>query len=212
MLVVDLMTKNVITVTENAPVLDALKLMQQHGFRRLPVVDEDGHPVGVVSQTSIEKIKPQSGIPMIWQSGPWAVRHTVGEVMNKKIVTVKPTDTVEVATSKAQNSKVGSLLVVEDGKLVGMVTTNDIFYRIVNPTLGIGESGSRIVVPGGGGQKAASILAAVNQMGVQIKIIWAVYSPTNKQNNLVLHLETEDARNVVGELSQMGYAPRIMPR
>ena len=44
----------------------------------------------------------------------------------------------------------GSLLVVEDGKIVGVVTTNDIFYKVVNPTLGIGESGSRVVMVGGG--------------------------------------------------------------
>ncbi len=69
--------------------LEALKIMHEHGFRRLPVVDEDGHPVGVVSQRSIEALKPQSGFPSIWQIGPWATRHTVGEVMNRKLVTVK---------------------------------------------------------------------------------------------------------------------------
>jgi acetoin utilization protein AcuB len=212
MLVVDLMTRDPVTVTRETPVLEALKIMQDHDFRRLPVVDDDGRPVGVVSQPAIESLKPQSGVPMIWQVGPWAARHTVGEVMNKKVVIVKPTDTVEVATSKAQNAKVGSLLVVEDNKLVGIVTTNDIFYRIVNPTLGIGETGSRIVIPGGGGQNAARVLAVVNQLGVEIKIIWAVYSPHNKQNNLVLHLETEDARNVISELNRSGYSARIMPR
>lgn len=50
MLVVDLMTRNVITVTRDTPVLEALKIMHQNGFRRLPVVDEDGRPVGVVSR------------------------------------------------------------------------------------------------------------------------------------------------------------------
>jgi acetoin utilization protein AcuB len=213
MLVVDLMTKNVISVTKNTPVLEALKIMHEHGFRRLPVIDEDGRPVGVVSQISIEKLKPQSGIPMIWQSGPWAARHTVGEVMNKKPVFVKPTDTVEYATGKAQSAKVGSLLVVEDGKLVGIVTTNDIFYRVVNPTLGIGESGSRVVIVGGGsGKHAENIIAAINRLEVSIKVIWAVYSPNNKKNNLVVHLETDDARNVVSELNRLGYEARTVNR
>ncbi len=83
MLVVDLMTKDIVMVKRDTPVLDAIKTMREHGFRRLPVVDEDGRPVGVVSQSSIEELKPQSGIPAIWQSGPWATRHTVAEVMNK---------------------------------------------------------------------------------------------------------------------------------
>src|SRR5512137_2248542 len=136
MLVIDVMTRDVISVNRDTPVLDALKIMQQHGFRRLPVVDEYGHPLGVVSRNAIEALKPHTSFPMIWQVGPWAARRTVEEVMNKKIVTVKSTDTVEIATTKAQNAKVGSLLVEEDGKIVGIVTTNDIFYKVVNPTLG----------------------------------------------------------------------------
>jgi|WetSurMetagenome_2_1015567.scaffolds.fasta_scaffold10267_1 acetoin utilization protein AcuB len=213
MLVVDLMTRDVITVTRDTPVLDALKIMQEHGFRRLPVVDEDGHPIGVVSQRSIEELKPQGGFPLRWQIGSWASKHTVDEVMNKKLVTVRPMDTVEIATTKAQSAKVGSLLVVEDSKIVGVVTTNDIFYKVVNPTLGIGESGSRVVVVGGGtGNNAENIIAAINRLGVEITIIWAVFSPTNKKNNLVVHLDTDDARNVIGELTRLGYQARIVNR
>jgi len=213
MLVVDLMTRDVITVTRETPVLEALKIMRDHGFRRLPVVDEDGRPVGVVSERSIEDLKPQSGIPSIWQLGPWATKHTVGEVMNKRIVAVRPTDTVELATAKAQTSKVGSLLVIEDGKIVGVVTTNDIFYKVVNPTLGIGEPGSRVVVVGGGsGPNAEKIISAINRSGSEIKVIWAVYSPTNKKNNLVIHLNTDDARVAVGELTRLGYEARIVNR
>ncbi len=107
----------------------------------------------------------------------------------------------------------GSLLVVEDGKIVGVVTTNDIFYKVVNPTLGIGETGSRVVIVGGGtGQNAANIISAINRLGIEIKIIWSVFSPTNKKNNLVVHLETDDARGVVGELTRLGYEVRIVNR
>jgi acetoin utilization protein AcuB len=213
MLVVDLMTRNVITVTRETTVLEALKIMEKNDFRRLPVVDEDGHPVGVVSQRSIEELKPQSGLPSIWQIGHWASRHTVEEVMSKKTVTVRPTDTVELATAKAQSARVGSLLVVEDNKIVGVVTTNDIFYKVVNPTLGIGDSGSRVVVVGGGtGKNAETILSIINRLGIVIKIIWSVYSTVNQKYNMVVHLETEDARNVVGELTRMGYEAKIVNR
>jgi acetoin utilization protein AcuB len=212
MLVVDLMTKNLVTVTRETPVLEALKIMHERDFRRIPVVDEDGRPVGVVSERSIEELKP-SGIPVLWQSASWASKHTVGEVMSKRVVSVKPTDTVEFATHKAQMNKVGSLLVVEDSKIVGIVTTNDIFYKVVNPTLGIDEPGTRVVVVGGGsGKSAVDILSAINKLGVGIKIIWSVISPTNQKSNLVVHLDTDDARIVVGELTRMGYETRIVNR
>ena len=213
MRVVDLMTKEVITVTRETPVLDALKIMNDHGFRRLPVVDEDNRPVGVVSMRAIEALKPQSGIPSLWQANSWASKHTVGEIMNKRLVTVRPTDTVELATHKAQTNRVGSLLVVDDGKLIGVVTTNDIFYKVVNPTLGIGEKGTRVVVVGGGsGRNAENIIGAINRLGVEIKVIWAVQSAVNNKNNLVIHLDTEDARNVVGELTRLGYESRVVTR
>jgi acetoin utilization protein AcuB len=212
MLVVDLMTRDIVTVGPDTPVLEALKLMRERGFRRLPVVDEDGRPVGVVSEGGIERLKP-AGLPVLWNSASRASKHTVAEAMNKHVVTVKPTDTVEFATRKAQQNKVGSLLVVDDNKIVGIVTTNDIFYRIVNPTLGIDEAGTRIVVIGGGsGKNAVDILSAINKMGVEIKIIWSVISPTNQKRNLVVHLDTDDARNVVGELTRMGYETRIVNR
>jgi acetoin utilization protein AcuB len=212
MLVVDLMTKDLVTVTRETPVLDALKIMHERDFRRLPVVDEDGRPVGVVSEHSIEELRP-TGIPILWQSASWATKHTVGEIMSKRVVSVKPTDTVEFATHKAQANKVGSLLVVEDNKIVGIVTTNDIFYKVVNPTLGIGESGTRVVVVGGGAVKnAIDILSAINKMGVGVKIIWSVISPTNQKSNLVVHLDTDDARGVVGELTRMGYESRVVNR
>jgi acetoin utilization protein AcuB len=213
MRVVDLMTRDVITVTRETPVLEALKIMQEHDFRRIPVADEDGHLVGVVSQRAIEKIKPQSGLPALWQAGPWAAKHTVGEVMNKKLVTVKPNDTVEFATNKAQTSKVGTLIVTEDQKIVGVVTTNDIFYKVVNPTLGIGEPGTRVVIVGGGtGPNAEKVISVINKLGIGIKIIWSIYSQINKKFNLTIHLDTDDARNVVGELNQLGYEARVINR
>jgi acetoin utilization protein AcuB len=213
MQVFDLMTKKVISVTRETTVLEALKIMQEHDFRRLPVIDEDGHPVGVVSQRAIEKLKPQAGFPALWQSGSWATKHTVSEVMNTRLVTVKPSDTVEFATQKAQTSQVGTLLVVEDAKIVGVVTTNDIFYKVVNPTLGIGEPGSRVVIAGGGtGLNAERIIAAVNRLGIDIKVIWSVYSQPNKKADLTIHLDTEDARVVVGELNRLGYKAHIVNR
>jgi len=213
MIVVDLMTRNVVTVTRETPIIDALKIMNERGFRRLPVVDEDGHPVGMISLRDIEELKPHAGLPGIWQMGSWASKHTVGEMPIKKPVTVKPSDTVEFATTKAQSLRVGSLLVVDEGKVCGIVTTNDIFYRVVNPTLGIGEKGSRVVVVGGGtGAHAAIILDAINKLGIDIRVIWAIFSPTNLKSNLVVHLDTDDPRNVIVELTQLGYEARTVNR
>jgi acetoin utilization protein AcuB len=213
MLIIDVMTRNVITAKRDTPVAEAQKIMKEHNFRRLPVVDDEGRPIGIVTADRLERVKPPTTTPLLWQITYLLSRTTVGDVMRKRVVTVKPTDSVEQAIAKAQAAKVGTIIVVEKGKIVGICSTNDFFYGIVNPTLGIGESGSRIIVIGGGeGKQAEKIIGYINKLGIEIKVIWAIFSQIIKKNNLVLHLETEDASNIVEELKKMGYEARVVPR
>jgi len=129
------------------------------------------------------------------------------------MVTVKPTDTVEQAVAKAQSAKVGTVIVVDKGKVVGICTTNDFFYKIVNPTLGIGESGARILIDGGGsGKSAEEIISCINKLGVGIKIIWTSPSSTDKETDITLQLDTEDATTVVKELAKSGYEAIVRRR
>ena len=211
MLVKDVMTRNVITVSKDTSVGEAQRIMKEHNFRRLPVVDK-GKLVGLVTEPRLERIRPRTTAPLLWQITYLVSHTTVSDVMRKKVVKVKPTDTVEQAVAKAQSAKVGTLVVLDGGKIVGICTTNDFFYKIVNPTLGLGGSGSRVFVPGGGsGKPAIEIIALVNQLGIEIKVLWAIPSPTGEKD-LTLHLETEDASSLIKELEKLGYQANIVPR
>jgi acetoin utilization protein AcuB len=133
--------------------------------------------------------------------------------MRKRVVTVKPTDTVEHAIAKAQSTGVGTLVVTDNGKVVGICTTNDFFYRIVNPTLGLGESGTRILIDGGGaGKPAEEIIHCINKLGVGIKLIWTSPSSTAKENDITLQLDTEDASGIITELAKLGYEAVVRTR
>lgn len=213
MLIIDVMTRNVITVTRDTPVGEAQRIMQEHKIRRLPVVDGEGRPIGVVTTDRLERVKPRAGTPLLWQINYLLSRTTVGDVMRKRVVAVKPTDSVEYAIAKAQSARVGTVIVVEKGKIVGICSTNDFFYGIVNTTLGIGESGIRIIIIGGGsGKPAEEIISCINKLGIEIRVLWAIISPTIKKNNLVVHLETEDASNVIEALRKLGYEARVVAR
>ena len=212
MLVKDVMTRNVIAVSPHTPVGDALKIMKEHNFRRLPVVD-NGQLVGVVNMSRIERVKPRTAAPLVWQIAYLISHTTVGDVMRKKVVTVKPTDTLEQAIAKGQAAKVGSLIVIDKGKVVGICTTNDFFYKVVNPTLGIGTSGTRILVDEGGDSKSAEkIISCINKTGVGIKLIWTSPSRTAGKNDIVLQLDTEDATSVIKELAELGYKATVRQR
>lgn len=212
MLVKDIMTKEVITVPSHISIGEARKVMKEHRFRRLPVVD-DGKLVGIVTEERLEHVSPSATAPLLWQVAYLISRTTVADVMEKNVVTIDPEATVEQAVALAQSRRVGALIVVKEGKVVGISTTNDFFYGVVNPTLGLGESGTRIIVSGGSeGKSAEKIIAGINRLGVGIKILWTITSLVTKKKNLVIHLDTEDATNVISELRKLGFSASLRPR
>ncbi|MCX8125582.1 MAG: CBS domain-containing protein, partial [Dehalococcoidia bacterium] len=146
MLIRDVMTWNVVTVPSTTPILEARKIMDAHGFNRLPVVDR-GKLVGVISRHRIDTASPSLATSLsVWEINYLVAKIQVKDVMVKDVVTVSPDDTVERGVQIAQSRRVGSLIVVEDGRVVGIVTTNDVFYRILNKILGINEPGVRFEV------------------------------------------------------------------
>jgi len=212
MLVRDIMTKNVITAPSNTSVTDAWKIMREHNFRRLPVVD-DGELAGIVTEARLERVSPRTTTPLLWQIKYLISHTTLRDVMRKKVVTVKPEATVEQGVALAQQHRVGLLVVVEESKIVGVVTTNDFFYNIVNPTLGLGESGIRLIVSGGGdGKSAEAIIACINKLGVGVKLIWTLPSSVADRKDIIVQLDTEDATKVKEELGKAGYSASVRAR
>jgi len=209
MLIADVMTRNVVTAPSSTSINDAKKIMKEHGFRRLPVVD-NGKLIGIVTEAKLEQASPKTTAPLLWQITYVIAHTTLKDVMGKKVVTIAPEATVEQGVALAQRHKVGALVVVKRGKVIGIVTTNDFFYNIVNPTLGLGESGARLVVPGGGDGKAAEgIIACINRLGVGIKLIWTSPSPQIDRKDIIIQLDTEDATEVIKELQNSGYSASV---
>lgn len=212
MLIKDIMTKNVITASSGTSVVEAKKIMGEHKIRRLPVVD-NGKLVGIVTEDKLEHLSHPVTAPTLWQINWLISKTTLGDIMERDVVTVEPEDTIEQALGVAQSHKVGAVVVVKNGEVVGMVTTNDVFYKVVNPTLGIGESGARIVVRNGGDGKAVEkIITCINKLGLEVKILWVIPSPITKRKDLVIQLETEDASSVIKELQNLGYPAIIRAR
>lgn len=212
MLVRDIMTTDVITVSTSTPVGEAQRIMKEHNFRRLPVVD-NGRLVGLVTEPRLERVKPHTSAPLLWQITYLVSHTTVGNVMRKRVVTIKPTDTVEKAIAKAQSAKVGTVIVLDKSIVVGICTTNDFFYKIVNPTLGIGESGVRILVSGDTiAPTAKKIIDCVNKLGIEIKMLWGIPSPTSHKKDIIVHLEAEDADKVIQALEKVDCTASVLAR
>jgi acetoin utilization protein AcuB len=206
MRVSDVMTTNVISIPSSTPMSDARRIMDAHGFKRLPVVDK-GKLVGVVSRDTLEKAGPSKLTTFSMHELSYLLsKVTVREVMKRDVVTVSPDATVEEAVAMAQNRKVGSLLVVEDGKLVGIATTNDFFYKIANPILGIDKPGIRFSIHNccgiGDLQRA---LAVINRFEVEIVTLYTMVHPDTGAHDLIMHLNLKEPAALLDTLHKEGF-------
>ncbi len=209
----DVMTWNVATVSSDTPMMEARKIMDAHGIRRLPVVDK-GKLVGMVSKERIINSAPSPATSLsVWEINYLLAKMTVKEVMSKNPVTVDPEMSVEGAIALAQKSGVGALPVVENGKLVGIATTNDFFYKILNPVLGIAKPGTRIVVSKGGDIKSMQdILDSAKKAGAKIVSFHSMPPLEGKEQDVCLHVDKTDAKQLVKDLSTKGFATEIIER
>jgi len=213
MIVRDVMTWNVITVSSETPIMEARKIMETHNILRMPVVDK-GKLVGMVSRERIARTGPSPATSLsVWEINYLLSKMTVKEIMAKEIVTVTPNTTVESAVALAQDKGVGALPVMEDNKLVGIVTTNDFFYKILNPQLGIGRPGVRIII-----QKVANpkglqeVGEAMKKQGAKLVAIHNGPPIENQEEDLLVQLDTNDASTFIKELNAKGYKTEIQKR
>jgi CBS domain-containing protein len=135
----DVMTAPALTVRPDMPLKDVARLLIDSGITGVPVVDERGAVVGVVSE----------GDFLVKEQGPQALRHrrlarllgeseatqrqigklaarTAGEAMTAPAITMEPSRSIQDAAAVMTERRVNRLPVVEGGRLIGIVTRADL--------------------------------------------------------------------------------------
>jgi CBS domain-containing protein len=113
----DIMTKNVVTIEVNRTALEAAKIMSEKGISSLIVLN-DQDPVGIVTERDFVKkicIKELN-----------VSRVKVNEVMSKIRTFADPEIPIEVAVQRMVNHKIRRLPIMEEGKVVGIITVTDL--------------------------------------------------------------------------------------
>jgi acetoin utilization protein AcuB len=200
------MSTNVVSVPSNTNLVAARKILDAHGVRRLPVIDK-GKLVGVVTKDALDKSGPsQLTTFSIHELSYLLSKITVEKVMRRDVVTATPEMTVEEAVALAQSKKVGMLIVVENEKVVGVATTNDFFYKVLNPILGITMAGCRIEIQDCyEGPDVENVLSVVNKLGVKINSMLTINFADVPKHNLLIHLATDDCKRVIEAVERLGY-------
>lgn len=208
MFVKDFMTAKVITTTEDTKVVDALDIMNEHNFHRLPIV-RDGKLAGLVTEEIIGNRAPFTASSFRIQEMNYLLTKTVvGDIMATKVVTIGPDDLLEEAAARMRDKEVGVLPVVGvDSQVVGIITDKDIFSAFIE-LLGYNQKGSRIVLEipedqPGILEDITNILAEAN-IGIHQL---AVYRK-NSFTQLVIQMESEDTSGIKEILTTSGYTVR----
>lgn len=130
LLVRDLMTADPDTVTPETPLKDVINLMKIEGCRQLPVVDEQGQLVGIVTDRDV-RLAMNSPIVLHgrWQDDELLSKATANSCMTPDPVTVTPDTPAYRAAEMLSAYKFGALPVVEAGILVGIITVTDFLDR-----------------------------------------------------------------------------------
>jgi acetoin utilization protein AcuB len=146
MLIGERMTRRPVTVTQDVAINEALSRMREEKVRRLPVLDNKGDLVGIVSEKDLLYASPSPATSLSMHELHYLLsKITVKDVMTKKVITVnEDTPLEEVARIMADN-KIGCTPVMRQGELVGIVTETDLF-KILLEMMGAREPGVRLTL------------------------------------------------------------------
>ncbi|MDN5310196.1 MAG: hypothetical protein PWP14_1590 [Methanolobus sp.] len=143
----DVMNPDVVVCSPEDTIGDVARLLKQNNISGLPVVDDD-KVVGIVSEGDLLKLLEVPDHSGLWLPSPFEVFEVpirelinweetkrmlddvgskpVEEIMNKRVYTVSPEDSIEKASTIITKHKINRLPVIEGGLLVGIVTRGDI--------------------------------------------------------------------------------------
>lgn len=136
MLVREVMSSPAVTVRDTATLKQAVSLLELHDVSAMPVVDRRDRLVGVVSEADVirDMVAPDQRaheIPVQLTTAPFGA--LVADVMSTHPVTVEGSTDLAVATELMTSSAIKSLPVVEDGRVVGVVSRRDVIRVLARP-------------------------------------------------------------------------------
>ena len=149
----DVMSHSPITIGPDATLFDALVLMRSHRISGLPVVDDVGDVVGVLSQRDLARfLKTEGGIPEVTGLldllmfglsdergvGLQALRQilqesSVRDAMSTPPIFITSDASLELAADMMRANEINRIPVRQSGRLVGIVTRNDLVRALVHP-------------------------------------------------------------------------------
>jgi len=202
----DFMSTNVVSVDEKTLIDDARKIMEAHKIRRLPVMKKD-KLVGLVTKHMLLEAAPSPATSFsIHEIHYLLARMTVKDIMTKNPDTISPDMPAEEAMQLGQEKGYGAFPVVENGRLVGMVTESDI-VRMMTRVLGVKEKGKRIDIRVSNEFGTMKKIMEILDKNKTVLLSMMTLPPEEWEKDwlVMLRLKSEDAGPIAMELGSSGF-------
>jgi acetoin utilization protein AcuB len=205
LLMQDWMKQKVLTLGPEASAFEALRLCRERRIRHIPVV-KDERLVGIISDRDLRDASPPLGDP---ERVSTMKEILLEEVMTREVITTHPEDTIVHAAREMYERKIESLPVVDEEKLLGIVTSSEVMRALI-AVIGVHEPGhSRIAVQTLKPGDLAEVSDIIQGRGVDIfSVLSSPGKVTSHDRTLVFQVATRDPSSVIQGLQEAGYEVR----
>jgi len=199
------MTSSPVTIVPETPIFDALQIMKRNKIRQLPVALADGTLAGLVTERDLLMVSPSPATTLsIYEVNYLLAKMTVREVMIKSPAMIKPEATLEEAAVIMREHKFGSLLVIDEGKLVGIITESDLFDAFIK-IFGFRRPGTRLVVVADNRMGTlADLLAIIRDHKMNVIGLAALEMPEQRAQ-IMVRLGATQLGSLLEELQAKGF-------
>ena len=200
--------RNPVTISPDASFYEARNLIHEKGVRHLPVLDKNGHLVGIVTDRDIREASPSDATLLSVQE----LHYLLGKLKvsafmtpKEKVITITPDTLIEEAVQLMHDHKIGCLPVLEGEKLYGIFTETDALGHLVE-IFGLKEKGTRISIALE--DKPGSMLSALEIFKKHnvniISLVTASFMVEGRRISAI-RIRTEDYDHIIKDLESAGY-------
>jgi acetoin utilization protein AcuB len=204
MFVKNKMTANPFTISPDQTIPDAHEIMAEKGVKRLPVL-KNGKLVGIVSKEDITQASPSKATTFSMGEITYLLSRTkISQIMTKDPVTISSSALLEEAATLMRDNHVGFLPVVDDDRLVGIITESDIFDSFIE-LLGFREPGTRLTIEADDAPGIMSNLTSIiGKLGANITHI-AVYRGSHGKSAIVIGINSLNTEEMEKNIEAQGF-------
>lgn len=129
----EIMTKDLVTLTVNDDLVTAEEVFKKHNIRHIPIVD-GSTIIGMLSYTDLLRISFADAVDEHEQTVDTMVYNmfTISQVMARDVISVPSNTTIKEVAQFLAQKEFHALPIVDDGKLLGLVTTTDLINYLLD--------------------------------------------------------------------------------